>query len=415
MPSNHARLSPSGATRWMGCPASLAAERGMPDKRTDHAQEGTAAHAVAEAVLKAINPLWRGKRPEFQRLTAADYIGETIENWLITDDMAPPIQQYIDAIMAIAGDYPLYIECRVDFSHIVGIRNSFGTADAVVIHGDELQIHDLKFGRGVRVSAVKNPQLMLYALGALRMFDLGHEFSTVRLFIHQPRLQHVSEWSLTVHELIEFGRTAKAAARKAIQLFTLAEDGQMLDEKDFNPSESACRWCKAAAVCKAYAQRVYNEVAREFVDIEAAEFSACHPERLTNEQIAQAFHNLTFIENWCKRIAEEVHRRISSGNPVPGLKLVEGRPGNRRWKSEKEAEQALLMLTSNPDRVYQARKIITPTEAQKIFKKDAEAWESITPLFTRSPGAPVVAPESDPRATITNGCANDDEFLVVTE
>ena len=386
----------------------------MPDKRTSHAAEGTAAHAVAEAVLKAINPLWRGKRPAFQRLAAADYIGETMENWLITDDMAPPIQQYIDAVMAIADGNPLYVECRVDFSHVVGIPRSFGTADAVVIDGDELQIHDLKFGRGVKVSAYKNPQLMLYALGALRMFDLGHEFNTVRLFIHQPRLASVSEWSLSVQELLDFGKQAKAAAKRAIVLYTRACDpaGGEPAPEDYNPSESACRWCKAAAVCKPHAQEVYNRVAGEFVDIEAAEFDACDPARLNNDQIAQAHRNLTFIENWCKRVDEEVQNRITSGVPVPGLKMVEGRPGNRKWKCAEDAEKLMQELTDDNPRIYQPLRIITPTDAQKLFKKDHDAWQQLQALITRAPGSPVVAPESDPRPALT--CAAD-EFEVVNQ
>lgn len=410
MPSNHARLSPSGASRWMACPASLAAERGMPDKRSNAAEEGTAAHAVAEAVLKAINPRWRGKRPEFQRLAAAEFIGETVENWLITEDMAAPIQAYIDAVMAIAGESPLYIECRVDFSHVVGIPKSFGTADAVVIDGSELQIHDLKFGRGVKVSAVNNPQLMLYALGALRMFDLGHEFSTVRLFIHQPRLSSVSEWSITVQELMDFGKKARAAARKAIQLYTLAEDGQKLDPSDFNPSESACRWCKAAGVCKPFAQRVYEEVAREFVDIDAAEFNACDFQRLTDEQLAQAFRNIGMIENWCKKVDAEVQGRLEHGQAVPGLKLVEGRPGPRKWKDAAAAEEMLSRLTDDSPRIYAPLKIISPTDAEKYFKKDLDSWEQLRPYITRSAGAPAVVSESDPRPALANA-AEDFETI----
>ncbi|MCS5737079.1 DUF2800 domain-containing protein, partial [Herbiconiux sp. CPCC 203386] len=190
----------------MECPASLAAERGIPESISPHAAEGTAAHAVAEAVLRALNPSWVKTRPNFSKRCASDYVGETIEGWTITDDMAEPIQTYIDTVLAAAQGNTLHIEQRVDFSHVVGVRNSFGTADAIIINGDELQIHDLKFGRGVRVDAENNYQLMIYALGALPVFELGSEFSTVRLFIHQPRLNHCSEWAVSVQKLKDFGK-----------------------------------------------------------------------------------------------------------------------------------------------------------------------------------------------------------------
>ncbi|MCS5736754.1 DUF2800 domain-containing protein, partial [Herbiconiux daphne] len=129
--SSHARLSPSGAHKWMECPASLAAERGIKESRSEHAAEGTAAHNVAENVLRALNPRWRGKRPTFSKLAASDYVGERVENWTITGDMVEPIQSYIDTILAAANGNTLHIEQRVDFSHVVGVSNSFGTADAI--------------------------------------------------------------------------------------------------------------------------------------------------------------------------------------------------------------------------------------------------------------------------------------------
>ena len=406
MPSNHARLSPSGAAKWMSCPASLAAERGLSDVTTIHAQEGTAAHAVAEQLLKAHNPQWKATRPAFQRLAAVDYVGETIEGWTITDDMAAPIQSYVDAVLAIADGKTLHVEQRVDFSHVVGVRRSFGTADAIVINDDELQIHDLKFGRGVKVDAFENPQLQIYALGALRVFEIGTDFNTIRLFIHQPRLNHVSEWALSVQKLKEFGRKVKAAAKKAMACYGLAVEGKPIRPEDFNPSEKACRWCKAAAKCKPHAQHVYELVAGEFVDLDAAEFDAMAPNRLTPEQLAQAFTNIDFIENWCARVRKEAFKHFAEGGSLPGLKIVSGRPGNRKWANEKEAEIVLLNLAAANDDIY-TRKLITPTQAEKLLKKDAEAWNQLKPLVTRAEGAPVVVPLSDRRPPLSLEASDD--------
>ncbi len=401
MPDEHARLSPSGAHRWMRCPASLAAERGIIEHNTSHAIEGTAAHAVAEQVLKALNPKWADKRPKFSRTKAADFVGEKIEGWVISDDMIPPIQSYIDTIMGLAHGNLLYIEQRIEFSDLVNVPNSFGTADAVIISSSELQIHDLKFGRGIKVEAYQNYQLLIYALGALQIYELVAEIITVRLFIHQPRLNHVSEWALTVQELREFGEKVKAAAAKAIACYQIAEDGRMLSPDDFQPSATACRWCKAAPTCKAHANHVYELVAGEFVDVDAAEFDAIEPHKLTPEQLAAAYANADYIEAWCGKVRKEAFKRLSEGERLPGLKIVKGRPGNRKWSDERAAE-LLLLLAANDDDIY-TRKLITPTQAEKLLKTKPDTWEQAQALITRADGSPIVVPESDRRPALAAG------------
>ncbi|VGQ12971.1 hypothetical protein SB5439_05121 [Klebsiella variicola] len=410
MPEAHARLSPSGAEKWMVCPASLAAERGIPEVRSNHAAQGTAAHAVAEQVLNAVNPRWKDKRPAFHKLAASEYVGETVENWLITDDMIDPIQTYIDTVLVEAQGKTLHVEQRVDFSHIVGVRNSFGTADAIVINGDELQIHDLKFGQGVKVDAENNKQLQIYALGALRMFDLGNEFNTVRLFIHQPRLNHVSEWALSVRDLKKFGREVKAAATRAIKIFDLSCAGEPPSPEDFSPSVKGCRWCKAAPTCKAYAKRVYSTVANEFQDLDAA-LSPSDPTRLTDLELAKAHCELSMIEAWCDKVKREVANKLLAGGALPGLKVVRGKSGPRKWSNTEDVEATICSRFEDFGRFYSKPVLLSPTQAEKLLKTNPERWELLTPYIQRSPGSPTIVTESDPRPALDLNPANDFDVI----
>ncbi|EDC5746108.1 DUF2800 domain-containing protein, partial [Salmonella enterica subsp. enterica serovar Sandiego] len=158
--------------------------------------------------------------------------------------MVEAVGRYVDTVWALAQGNELLVEQRVDFSHIVGVEESFGTADGVIIAGNELQIHDLKYGKGVRVDAEQNEQLQLYALGALEQFSMLYDFETVRLFIHQPRLNHVSEWALTVEELQAFGERAQEAAANVIVMFNIAdcEGVETLPLENFTPGEKQCRF-----------------------------------------------------------------------------------------------------------------------------------------------------------------------------
>ncbi|MFT4466433.1 MAG: DUF2800 domain-containing protein [Sodalis sp. (in: enterobacteria)] len=420
--AEHARLASSSAEKWLNCRGSLAMEAGLPESTSSYAEEGSAAHRVAENVLNnLLNPTLAGK-PLSGGRHAADYIGTyplakggKPIGPQVTEEMAEHVQCYIDTVWALAEGNDLLVEQRVDFSEAIGVPEQFGTADAIILAGSELQIHDLKYGF-LKVDAENNKQLQLYALGALAYFSLAQDFDRVRLFIHQPRLNQTSEWALSVAELEAFGERAREAAAAAIVTANIAdcEGVDTLPADVFTPGEKQCRWCKAAGgLCKAETEYYLNLTAGDFVDLTQplAPQLADAPKRvaaLTPDELAAVYGQLPALEGFCESVYARVIGELRNGHALPGLKLVQGKPGNRAWRDE-AAARALLkdQFRYKIDDIFDM-KLISSTRAEKLVKKASpRRWQKVEPLITRPDGKPVVAPESDPRPAL-NMCTEND-------
>lgn len=397
----HAKLSPSAAHRWMRCAGSIYLESQHPDRSSKFADEGTAAHELAAWALESGSD-------------AAAYIGRIIDvdgnEFVVDEDMAANVQVYLDNVREYAIDGQLLVEQRVEFSEYVDVAESFGTSDAVILKGAELHVHDLKYGKGVKVDAEHNEQLMLYALGAIHEFGMLGDFERVVMVIHQPRLGHVSEWSCTVAELQDFAFRARAAAGKVIEIV----DTQIVGREDLAPGEKQCRFCKAKATCPALASQVEQTVGADFEDLEVTKTRVTlfkeDAQFIKPTVIADYLAAVDLIESWCKAVRAEAERRLLDGEDVPGFKLVEGRRGARKWTNEADVEAALKSMRLKHDQMYDYS-LISPTAAEKLAKADVlgeRQWARLQSLITQAKGSPSVAPASDKRPALQITPVEDD-------
>ena len=400
----HARLSPSGAHRWMACPGSVVLEDGLPDEGSFYADEGSAAHQLATYCLE-------------DGTDASQYIGEEIRigerRFVVDKAMAGHVQDYVDYVRKLAEGKTLLVERDVPIGHLTGETGATGRSDAIIMDGNSIIVVDLKYGMGVSVEAEQNEQAQMYALGALEEYSIAADFTHAEMHIHMPRKGHVSSWRVSVDELQSFAAAvSNAASEVELAKSTSAgmehknTSGPMLEH--YNPSEKACQWCKAKATCPALAAEVSGVAGEAATAADFAEFIPVVVNADTGDNyLTHAMSKVGLVEDWCKAIRAEIERRLFAGQPVEGYKLVEGKQGNRAWTDPVEAEKLLKSFRLREAEMYDM-KIISPTSAEKVLKASPKRWEKAQTLITRAPGKPSVAPASDKRPAMAIVATSED-------
>jgi hypothetical protein len=333
-------------------------------------------------------------------------------------------QAYVDYVDAVNRDAQgLWVEQRVSFGGAIGLAtdadDGFGTADAIVARGSELIVVDLKCGRGVDVQAEDNPQLQLYAIGALELLDgVAGDFDTVRCVIVQPRAGGVKEWVISKADLYQwagsFGVDTVTQVQRARDAAHSGFGPGLYDH--LSPGEKQCRFCPAKATCPALRNEVALQVQGAItVPMSADEFAALDPVKpaadTSAEYLAGALTKVDLIEDWCKAVRAEAERRLLAGDEVPGFKVVQGKRGNRGWTDAAEVEKTFKETFRLKIEEMYDLKLISPTTAEKLHKAKVigpRQWAKVTGLITQSEGKPHVAPASDPRPALDIRPVRDD-------
>jgi hypothetical protein len=404
----HARLSASGAHRWMHCTASAWAELGFADRSSSFSEEGTRAHTWAgealEAGIEAAEWITRKLIAIENELGDDADAYETAIDQLETDyppDMAEYVQGYLDYVrQRIAEaqernpDAIVYIEQRVDFSPWV--PEGFGTGDCVIISDEVLDVTDLKYGKGVFVGVEENVQLMLYALGAWNMFRHLFDLKRVVLNLYQPRINNIAQWEISVEQLLEWAESQVKPT--AARVWYAMETGD-LSQVEFDATDSeACQFCKAKVHCRERNERMLAMTVYEFRE----------PALLTDDEVIRCLAEAQHLQKWAGDLETWALDQATKGKKFQGKKLVEGR-ANRKYTDEATIRTVLALEGFRPEQ-YMKSKLLGITDMTALLKGKKKFDALLGEYIEKPRGKPVLVDETDPRPELDDKAKAADGF-----
>lgn len=383
----HAILGASAAYRWLICTPSARFEEQIPNEESEYAAEGTLAHDLAAHILSARAGLWKGTQAKYNAELA-----RITSDPLYSAEMLEHCENYADFVRELGGKGDILIEHKFDLSEFVPL--GYGTSDATKQASTALYVNDLKYGAGVRISAVRNPQMMLYGLGALAEIYGSAEGAPqdmpVVLSIYQPRAGGISTWETTVADLVEWGiETVRPQGLIAIS-----------GQGDFIPGKH-CQFCRAKTMCRAY----YDK----FTDI----LDLTDKRIMSAEETAHVLLYGPMVASWVKKVEDEAVRSMQNGREMPGLKLVAGR-SRRSFRSEDNLVEILIGENYDTEQIFD-QKIKGITELEKLVgpKRFKVLFDN---EIVQAAGRPQIVDISDDRQAIGASAADDfdDEYEDLT-
>lgn len=378
MAGKHAILSPSAAHRWMNCTAAPLLEKDVEDKGSTFAEEGTLAHAYCAKKLKEFLGLpVDGEEAEIAQLDSQYHCGEMDEH---TDTYKTIVLEKFNAARSKTKDAQLLVEVKLDFSHYV--PDAFGTSDAVIIADGVMEVIDFKYGKGVKVSAVENPQMMIYALGAWDLFNFEYNIQKVRMTVVQPRIDNLSEWEIDAAGLISWAVGELQPKAKEAYAGGKQKPGEW------------CQFCKVKAVCKSLATTCVN-----------AQQLNQDPKLISKEEMERdILPLLSTFKTWLSGVEEYSLQQALDGVQYQGFKLVEGR--SMRKITDAAAVMGLLSEAGfAKDSYLKPTELRSITDLEKLIGK--KRFGAICADYIIKPqGKPTLVPDSDKRPAF-NQAADD--------
>ena len=446
----HHKYSASGAEGWMTCHGKSSMEFGLPDENTVYSMEGSAAHFLAaECLIHKLDTVdFAGKW--IAVCTGADgkdyeCFAENVKRkkdilmqFEVVDEMADAVQVYVDHVRSLSEDSNLFVETRVCFGALTQIGDAFGTSDAIVLSkdGETLTVVDLKYGFR-KVSAFRNKQMMLYAIGALDYLSpvvaMANIFS-FKMVIVQPRLGLIDTWETSLQEIMDFAKAVKTEHDKCLEaeasLVSMTRDDWLAAY--IHPSEKGCEWCKAKPNCVPLAASVMSDTQSlvgthlndDFPDLD---FDEAYAEAVKSlqvlpmEALGDAYAFVKRHQLYIDSIEKAFYDRMANGERDDRFKMVAGRKGTRKWRADvlTKKEDELRFALNQAGFIYEAflqTKPISPAEADRRFKKYPELLNHLARYVEQDETKPIIVRSDDKRASIADGGdfknLNDDQNLL---
>lgn len=371
----HSKLSASGSKKWLNCPLSLELESRFEDSESSYAKLGTTAHSLGELKIKReLNIISRNDyyTTKDEILESVD-ISEIEDLELYTDEYRDFVIERYNKALSKNKNAEILIEQRLDYSEYA--KDGFGTGDIVIYDYSDIEIIDLKYGKGVKVDAFENSQLMLYGLGAIGLYDLISDINNIKMTIFQPRLDNISSYETTYDELVKWGNEVV----KPKSDLALSGKGQALYGSHCDDG-----FCKARPRCKAY----------NYIHTKIQKYNKKHPELLSDEELLDVYEVTSTFDKWVKSVNSYMLAEMLRGKVYKGLKLVEGRT-SRKYTDETEIKNILVNNGFNQE-LYLDVKLKSISKLEKSL--GSEKFNNLIGKFVYRPkGVPTIVNVEDKR------------------